>query len=171
MQEPPHFQLECIISRAETVTAQAVQKCWQMFSPSSQCLYVRYFPFLRNVDQQHNSLEETSYSPVKSFVIALFCLRAEQISSSQGGRNSWWQARSSAMVLGEPGEDRWSPSPSWQPSSIESTNRNRDCWGGFTFRRGKRTHLGKEEVRRSCMLLSHLPVQSTAQCCQVKTGN
>lgn len=99
-------------------------------------------------DRQHNSLRETPYSPVKSLVIALFCLRAEQMSSSQGGRNSWWLARSSAMVLGEPGEDRWSPSPSWQPSSMESTNRNRDCWGGFTFKRGKRTHLGKEGIKK-----------------------
>ncbi len=71
--------------------------------------------------------------------MALFCRRAEQMSSSQGGRNSWWLARSSAMVLGEPGEDLCSPSPSWQPSSMESTSKKRDCWGGFTLRRGRRT--------------------------------
>lgn len=84
--------------------------------------------------------------PVNSLVMALFCRRAEQMSSSQGGRNSWWLARSSAMVLGEPGAERCSPSPSWRPSSTESTSRKRDCCGGLMLSRGRRMHLG-ENVR------------------------
>lgn len=51
--------------------------------------------------------------PVNSLVMALFCRRAEQMRRSQGGRYSWWLARSSAMVLGVPEpEDLCSPSPS-----------------------------------------------------------
>lgn len=94
--------------------------------------------------EQCNSLGEPDCLPVNSLVMALFCRLAEQMRSSQGGRNSWWLARSSAMVLGEPGEDLCSPSPSWQPSSMESTSRKRDCWGGLTLSRGRRTHLGTE---------------------------
>lgn len=92
--------------------------------------------------------QKLKHLPVNSLVIALFCRRAEQIRRSQGGKNSWWLARSSAMVLGEPGDDLCSPSPSWQPSSIESTKRNRDCWGGFALRRGRRTHLWKEQKQK-----------------------
>lgn len=87
-------------------------------------------------------------SPVNSFVMALFCRRAEQMSSSQEGRNSWWQARSSAMVLGDPGAERCSPSFSWRPSSTESTSRKRDCWGGLTLSRGRRMHLSRESNER-----------------------
>lgn len=51
--------------------------------------------------------------PVNSLVMALFCRRAEQMRRSQGGKKSWWLARSSAMVLGVPEpEDLCSPSPS-----------------------------------------------------------
>lgn len=86
-------------------------------------------------------------SPVNSFVMALFCRRAEQMRSSQGGRNSWWLARSSAMVLGEPGAERCSPSPNCRPSSTESTSRKRDCCGGLMLSRGRRTHLSGERER------------------------
>lgn len=81
----------------------------------------------------------------------LFCLRAEQMSKSHGGRNSWWLARSSAMVRGEPGDDLCSPSPRWQPSSMESTSRYRACWGALTLWRGRRTHLrrGRREETTS----------------------
>lgn len=89
--------------------------------------------------------EKLNHLPVNSLVMALFCRRAEQMSSSQGGRNSWWLARSSAMVLGEPGEDLCSPSPSWLPSSMESTSRKSACWGGFTLKRGRSTHLMKKD--------------------------
>lgn len=99
-----------------------------------------WWPQVTNSKVIH-SWEELDCLPVNSLVMALFCRRAEQMRSSQGGRNSWWLARSSAMVLGEPGEDLCSPSPSWQPSSMESTSRKRDCWGGFTLKRGRRTHL------------------------------
>ena len=78
--------------------------------------------------------------------MALFCRRAEQMRRSQGGKNSWWLARSSAMVLGEPGGDLCSLSPSWQPSSTESTSRKTACCGGLTLSRGSRTHL-EEETR------------------------
>lgn len=101
-----------------------------------------------------DSWEEPDCLPVNSLVMALFCRRAEQMRSSQGGRNSWWLARSSAMVLGEPGEDLCSPSPSWQPSSMESTSRKRDCWGGLTLRRGRRTHLRRERERSLIMFSS-----------------
>lgn len=53
------------------------------------------------------------FLPVNSLVMTLFWRRAEQMRRSQGGRYSWWLARSSAMVLGVPEpEDLCSPSPS-----------------------------------------------------------
>lgn len=103
------------------------------------CLANTCLPWRMQVDTDRHFT-----SPVNSLVMALFCRRAEQMSSSQGGRNSWWLARSSAMVLGDPGAERCSPSPSCRPSSTESTNRKRDCCGGLMLSRGRRTHLGGE---------------------------
>ncbi|KAK1798047.1 hypothetical protein P4O66_000549 [Electrophorus voltai] len=82
-------------------------------------------------------------SPEKSFMTFLFCLRPEQMRRSQGGRSSWWAARSSPMVCGLEEGHLGSTSAAFTPSSTESTSRNRAWAGGLQLNSGSSTHLGE----------------------------